>query len=176
MIERTPEGARALLEVLEAQEQALVFDSFENTDALKLGNILAEMLADHPMPTAIRVFLGDIIVFQYARKGNEENFFGWTYRKYQLIKKTAHSSMHCRIRLQFLGELTDLAADRETYGFGCGGFPITVKGQGIVGGVCVSGLPDPLDHEYVVAALAKMLNVPEPKLPEEVNVDFLSFR
>lgn len=87
--------------------------------------------------------MGDIIVYQYAMAGDEASRFGWTFRKYQLVKATGHASMHGKVRLKYLGELADLGAQPETYGFGCGAFPIRVKDQGIIGAVAVSGLPDP---------------------------------
>ena len=62
----------------------------------------------------------------------------------------------------------------DIYGFGCGGFPIIVKGQGIVGAVAVSGLPDPADHLYVVEALEKMLGVEAPKIPAEVDENWIN--
>lgn len=91
MLERNETGARALLEIIEKQEELLVFDKFTNEDALKLGIILTEVTKDTPGPLSMRVFLGDTVVFQYAMEGDAEVRFGWTYRKYQLIKKTGHS-------------------------------------------------------------------------------------
>ena len=169
MLEKNREGAEALLKILEKQEEELVFDSFTNKDAFKLGTILAEMVNESPAPLSIRVFMGDTIVYQYAMEGDAETRFGWTYRKYQLIKTTGHSSMHCRVRLQFMDELKDLEAQPEKYGFGCGGFPIIVKGKGVVGAVAASGLPDPDDHFYVVGALEKMLGVKATEIPAEID-------
>lgn len=82
--------------------------------------------------------------------------------------------MHGKVRALFLGELQDLCAQSEIYGFGCGGFPITVKGQGVVGAVAVSGLPDPADHHYVVGALEKMLQVTAPAIPAEIDEKWIN--
>lgn len=174
MLERNIEGAKELLKILEKQEEILVFDKFTNEDALKLGILLTEISKNTPGPLSYRVFLGDTIVFQYAMEGDAETRFGWTYRKYQLIKKTGHSSMHGKVRAMFLSELQDLCEQSDIYGFGCGGFPIIVKGQGIVGAVAVSGLPDPADHLYVVEALEKMLGVEAPKIPAEVDENWIN--
>lgn len=173
-MERNREGAKELLKLVEKQEELLVFEKFTNEDALKLGIILTEVTKDTPAPLSIRVFMGDTIVFQYAMEGDAETRFGWTYRKYQLIKKTGHSSMHGKVRAMFLDELQDLCAQPDIYGFGCGGFPITVKGQGIVGAVAVSGLPDPADHLYVVEALEKMIGVEVPKIPDEIDEQWIN--
>ena len=151
-----------------------MIDSFTNADALKLGNTLVEVAKDTPQPLSFRVFLGDTIVFQYAMEGDAETRFGWTYRKYQLIKKTGHSSMHGKVRAMFLDELKELTEQSDVYGFGCGGFPITVKGQGIVGAVAVSGLPDPADHVYVIAALEKILGAKAPAIPDEIDESWIN--
>lgn len=174
MLQKNREGALELLKILEKQEEILVFDCFTNEDALKLGNILVEVAKDTPQPLSFRVFMGDTIVFQYAMEGDAETRFGWTYRKYQLIKKTGHSSMHGKVRAMFLDELKDLTSQPKVYGFGCGGFPITVKGQGIIGAVAVSGLLDPADHIYVVEALCKMLGVNAPSIPDEIDANWIN--
>ena len=166
------ETAEQLLKILEEQEKDLVFESFTNTDALKLGTILANAIDAYPVPLTTRIFIGDVIVYQYTMAGNEESRFGWTYRKYQLVRATGHSSMHGKVRNQFLGELADLAAERAVYGFGCGAFPITVKGEGIIGAVTVSGLPDPDDHPIVVHAIEEYLGKKTAELPEEAGHAF----
>ena len=169
MLEKNLEGATQLLKILEKQEEDLVFDNFDNKDALKLGFILSELTKDVPAPISIRVFLDDVIVFQYTMEGDSNRRFGWTLRKYNLIKKTGHSSMHAKVRALYLNELQDLYSDKDTYGFGCGGFPIIVKNKGIIGTLAMSGLEDPIDHLYVVKALEEMLKVKTIKIPSEVD-------
>jgi uncharacterized protein (UPF0303 family) len=41
-----------------------------------------------------------------------------------------------------------------------GGFPITLKGLGVVGVVTVSGLPQRDDHAFVVENIATFIGVP----------------
>lgn len=120
----------------------------------------------------MRIFVGDIIVYQYAMAGDEESRFGWTWRKYQLVKATWHASMHAKVRMLLCGELADLAAQPDVYGFGCGAFPIRVRGQGIIGAVTVSGLPDPDDHPLVVHALEQLLGRKTVELPAEIDRSF----
>ena len=172
MIEKNREGGEALLRILEQQEEDLVFDSFDRKDALKIGTMLTEKCFDYRFPLTVRIFIGEIIVYQFAMKGHEENRFGWTLRKYQLLKETGHSSMHGKVRAELMDELKDLKAQPEIYGFGCGAFPIRVKGEGIIGAVTVSGLPDPDDHVLVVHAIEQMLGRKTLEIPEEVNWKF----
>ena len=53
------------LSIIEHQEQVLVFDAFDNHDALLLGMRLAEQVKESERPVAIRIYLGDVLVFQY---------------------------------------------------------------------------------------------------------------
>ena len=167
--------AKELLELLERQEELLRFDSFTNQDARRLGNILADIAAENPTPTTVRVCIGDTIVYQYTDSPEEDVRFGWVSRKYNLIRKTGHSSMHACVRNRKLGELAEMAALSDVSGFGCGGFPIRLKGEtitednlisSIIGCVALSGLPDPQDHDLVVRALEQFLGVEAPKTPE----------
>lgn len=169
MLEKGKDGVAKLLEILEKQEENLTFDRFTNRDALKLGIILSEVTKKSRKPLSMRVFLDDVIVFQYTMKGKSLTRFGWTLRKHHLVQKTGHSSMHSKVRALYLNELQDLYADKKYYGFGCGAFPIIVKNKGVVGTIVVSGLPDPLDHFYVVEALEKMLNKKTVEIPPEVD-------
>lgn len=169
MLEKNINGANELLKILEKQEEDLVFDKFTNKDALNLGIVLSEVTSCIAEPLSMRIFLDDAIVFQYTMGGDYNTCFGWTLRKYNLIKKTNHSSMHAKVRALFLNELLDLYNDKDTYGFGCGGFPIIVKDKGVVGAITVSGLPDPLDHFLVVEALEKMLNIKTATIPKEID-------
>ena len=78
------------------------------------------------------------------------------------------------VRAMYLGELKELADKPDEYGFGCGGFPIIVKGKGIVGAAAISGLPDPADHIYVIEALEKVLGIKAPKIPEEIDEQWIN--
>lgn len=169
MLEKNREGAIKLLNILEEQEKLLVFNEFTKENGIELGEILKDVIKDTPKPLSLRVFLNDEIVYEYTMEGDFEKRFGWTSRKYNLIKKTGHSSMHGKVRKIYLNELQDLAKQDDIYGFGCGGFPIIVKNKGIIGAIAVSGLPDPLDHFYVVEALERMLNINSPRIPQEVD-------
>lgn len=98
-----------------------------------------------------------------------EKRFVWATKKYKLINKASHSSMHGKVRALYFNELQYLYQDKENYGFGCGGFPISIRNKDIIGAITVSGLPNPKDHLHVVETLEKMLNIKVPKIPLEVD-------
>jgi uncharacterized protein (UPF0303 family) len=52
------------------------------------------------------------------------------------------------------------ALDPADYVLAGGGFPITVRGAGVVGVIAVSGLPERQDHGVVVDALCDLLCKP----------------
>ena len=57
---------REQLDKLLEQEKTLVFERFENADALKLGYTLAKRLENSDRPIAIVIRIGEHTVFQYT--------------------------------------------------------------------------------------------------------------
>ncbi|NTV78572.1 MAG: hypothetical protein HGA25_05380 [Clostridiales bacterium] len=155
---------KKILNQIEQQEETLIFDEFHNEDALVLGNMLASKVKNSVKPLAIRVYIGDVIVFQYSMEGKEEEHYNWIRRKRNLMLKLGHSSMYGRLEWQFLQKHEELFANQELYGFGCGAFPIIVKGKGIIGTVALSGLPDPADHIIITQVLEELLNISSVEL------------
>jgi uncharacterized protein (UPF0303 family) len=49
--------------------------------------------------------------------------------------------------------------DSADYVLAGGGFPVEVKGAGVIGAICVSGLPEREDHGLVVSVLADHLGL-----------------
>lgn len=145
-----------ILSIIEEQEKRLVFDNFGNHDALRLGVRLAEQVKESERPVAIRIYLGDILVFQYTMQGKEEWHYGWAEKKCQVVKAAGHSSFYVMLKHESEGAWQEFECD-ETKAFACGGFPIQVKGKGMVGAVAISGLKDPQDHIEVVNALSHLL-------------------
>lgn len=150
-----------LLEVIKAQEELLCFERFSNSDALAVGTMIAESVKNSARPVAIRIYLEDIVVFQYTMKGKEEWHYGWTEKKYRMVMATGHSSMYAMLQNKYLGRWKEFEND-ETKAFACGGFPIKLKDGSIIGAVSISGLVDPKDHEVVVSALSKYGNIKIP--------------
>lgn len=149
-----------LLEAIEVQEELICFESFSNSDALAVGTMIAESVKNSERPVAIRVYLQDIVVFQYTMKGKEEWHYGWTEKKYRMVKATGHSSMYAMLQNKYFGKWKEFERD-ETKAFACGGFPIKLKDGTIIGAVSISGLVDPQDHEVVVSALSEYSGVKE---------------
>lgn len=149
------------LEILAKQEEEIRFERFGNYDALKIGTLIAEKVKASERPVAIRIYLDDIVVFQYTMKGKEEWHYGWATRKYEMVKATGHSSMYATLQNKFLGKWKEFEKD-ETKAFACGGFPIRLKNGDMVGVVSISGLVDPQDHEVIVSVLSEYIGLKAP--------------
>jgi uncharacterized protein (UPF0303 family) len=53
-----------------------------------------------------------------------------------------------------------------------GGFPIRIKGVGVVGGIGVSGMPEREDHAVIVEALCEHLGIPFRRPDADGRVGF----
>ena len=51
----------------------------------------------------------------------------------------------------------DYRLSPDKYAFHGGGFPIRLKSTGLIGTICVSGLPQEQDHQMIVDVLCKYL-------------------
>ena len=91
-----------------------------------------------------------------ALPGTSADNSEWVRRKINLVRRFLKSSYRVvRERNQPDRLLPPhMAMSQDEYALAGGGFPIRVKGAGIIGTVTVSGLPERDDHGLVVEALA----------------------
>ena len=145
---------------LRLQEEALVFSTFTNDDAIGLGLKLIEAGRAENLAITVDVQRGDQQVFHAALAGTSADNDSWVERKVRLVKRVGMSSyrMGCQLRAsgRSLGEA--LLLDEREFAAHGGAFPIVVKNVGLVGVVTVSGLPQREDHGLVVRVLTEWLN------------------
>ncbi len=143
---------------LKSQEGVLVFETFTEETALKLGLTLAEIARDGALPIVIDIRTPDRTLFHLAMPGSGPNNDNWARRKSNTALMFQESSLLVGTRLRAKPETLErhglAAADYADAG---GSFPIRVKGVGVIGAVTVSGLPQVEDHALVVRALTAML-------------------
>lgn len=151
------------------QEERVVFDRFDATTAWALGERLKAMAEAAGAALAIEVRLARRTVFFHAMAGSRPSNADWARRKRNTVELLAWSSYRAGLTPpvdgQSIAERMGLAT--RDYGFAGGGFPIAVRGVGVVGAVAVSGLPQREDHAMVVEALATLAGIP----PAEVALD-----
>jgi uncharacterized protein (UPF0303 family) len=154
------------LAILEQQEQLLRFTSFNAETAWELGNILrASLIERHPGGT-IEIELANHLLFACATPGANPGQADWIRRKRNTVHRFGRSSYAIGRLLESNNETLESrhylnVADYAAHG---GGFPVLLEDTGPVGSVVLSGLPQRDDHNFVVSALAQILDKDVPRL------------
>lgn len=140
------------------QEQLLQFDAFDNDQALEIGLKLVGMARANKQSVAIDITQDGSQLFFHRMPGTTRDNADWIRRKSNLVKRTGHSSLYTHTEVTTRGGDID-ALDAREYAAHGGSFPLTIRGEGMVGTITVSGLPGPQDHALVVQALKQYLKV-----------------
>lgn len=154
------------LDKIAEQEDRLVFERFDEAVAFDIGSaIRARGLAEN-FPIIVDIRLWDRALFYCALPGSTVNNTEWARRKINVVR-TFHRSSYRMVLQKSRTDRTFPVGDAlriDDYVLAGGGFPIRVKGVGVVGAIAVSGLPERQDHEVVVAALCAHLGIPGDEL------------
>lgn len=148
------------------QEKTLVFPAFDEEAAFALGSLVREMAIADGLGIVIDVRLWNRPLFYAALPGSTAANPEWTRRKINVVQRLMKSTY----RLVLEQDRPDRAfapfhaMPVEDYVLAGGGFPITVKGAGVIGAIAVSGLPERDDHNLVVRALCRHLGQHEAGL------------
>ncbi|MCR5604884.1 MAG: heme-binding protein [Lachnospiraceae bacterium] len=139
-------------------EKKLLFDSFSQTEALKLGSFIYEKSKNCSGSVAIEIRINRLTVFSFYPDGTNENNMLWLKAKAKTVDMTQKSSLRFWIDVQLSGSSAESKRMPENEYACCGGgFPLTVKNAGVVGTICVSGLPHLEDHQLIVDSLREYL-------------------
>jgi uncharacterized protein (UPF0303 family) len=144
-----------LISELEKQERDLVFGSFTNADAWRLGCLLVELAGDKPV--AIDIRRGTQQLFHAGLEGSTADNDAWIARKVRVVERYGASSFLVGRRLAAKDQElnADMGVDPAEFAAHGGAFPIRIRNVGVVGVVTVSGLPQAEDHALVVRALER---------------------
>jgi len=141
------------------EEQILILPSLDLTDALEIGEIAKSLGMARNLPIAIEVRLGDWIIYHASLPGSTPENDWWIGRKARVVKLKKHSTMFERVSAEERGvdwhkenNLVD-----ETHAIHGGGLPLITKGDGFVGVLLISGLPQVEDHLLGVEVLTEFL-------------------
>ncbi|MDH2076840.1 heme-degrading domain-containing protein [Pseudomonas atacamensis] len=147
------------LATLIRQEQVLVFESFDENIAWQLGAQLQEQAMSEDWPLVIDIRRFDRPLFFSARPGVTSDNLDWVRRKNNTVQRFLRSSYRLthQLAIEGLGIQERYHLSPADYADCGGGFPIIVRGAGVIGSVTVSGLPDRKDHQIIVDALCLML-------------------
>jgi uncharacterized protein (UPF0303 family) len=155
----TDDDLTAQIAELEAQEERLVLQRFDNTDAWRLGCALVARAQAELAPVAIDIRRGEQQLFHAALAGSNADNDAWIERKCRLVRRFGVSSFLFGRRLAASGRTLEQATllDPALFAAHGGAFPLNIVGVGLVGTVAVSGLPQAEDHAMVVAVLTEFL-------------------
>jgi uncharacterized protein (UPF0303 family) len=143
------------------QEATLVFDRFDEAAAFSIGSAIRERgLRDkHPIVVDIRTW--DRPLFYAALPGSTADNANWARRKRNVVQNF-HKSTYRMVLEQQRPDRTfkpGAGLSSADYVLAGGGFPVTVKGAGVIGVIAVSGLPEREDHGVVVEVVAAHLGL-----------------
>jgi uncharacterized protein (UPF0303 family) len=155
------------------QEKRLVFDKFDEATAFTIGSAVRERALKANLGIVVDIRTFDRPLFYAALPGSTGSNPDWARRKINVVKRFLKSTYRMVLEQQRpdrtfkLGEGIDIS----DYVLAGGGFPITVKGAGIIGVIAVSGLPEREDHGVVVDALCDHLGIKRKTLalPAKAN-------
>ena len=147
------------IERIKRQEAELVFERFDEAAAFEIGAAVRERALKQKLPIVVDIRTFDRPLFYAAMPGSNASNPDWARRKANVVKRFLKSTYRMVLEQQRPdrtfkpGEGLDIA----DYVLAGGGFPITLKGAGVVGVITVSGLPERDDHGVVVDALCAHL-------------------
>ncbi len=141
------------------EELLLTLPKLDVADALEIGQIAVAFGIEQSLPIAIEVRLGDWIIYHASLPGSTVENQGWIDRKARVVMLKHHSTLFERVSAQERGvdwfvenNLTD-----ATHAIHGGGLPLITQGDGFVGVLLISGLPQIEDHLLGVKVLTEFL-------------------
>jgi uncharacterized protein (UPF0303 family) len=141
------------------EEQFFTLDFLNTATALEIGEIAKSLGVLKNLPIAVEVRLGDWTIYHASLPGSTVENQWWIDRKARTVMLKQHSTMHERVSAQERGvdwhnenNLLD-----ETHAIHGGGLPLITKGDGFVGVLLISGLPQVQDHLLGVEVLTEFL-------------------
>ena len=152
----------ALYEEAAKQEETLCYSSFSKQDALTLGIRLAKMARERRADLAIEICVNHVVWFSALVGNANADNQRWIARKRRIVDLKEMSSYRYGLYMQLRDQKPeDQGLDPNVYTTSGGGFPIRLTETGVIGSVCVSGLPSKEDHAIICEALRSILQAEE---------------
>jgi uncharacterized protein (UPF0303 family) len=141
------------------EELLLTLPKLDVADAMEIGEIAKSFGTQKSLPIAVEVRLGDWIIYHASLPGSTAENQWWIDRKARVVMLKHHSTIYERVSAEERGvdwhkenNLLD-----ETHAIHGGGLPLITKGEGFVGVLLLSGLPQVEDHLLGVEVLTEFL-------------------
>jgi uncharacterized protein (UPF0303 family) len=141
------------------EELLLTLPALDVADAMEIGEIAKSFGTQKGLPIAVEVRIGDWIIYHASLPGSTSENQWWIDRKARVVLLKHHSSLFERVSAEERG--VDWHSENnlldETHAIHGGGLPLITKGDGFVGVLLVSGLPQVEDHLLGVEVLTEFL-------------------
>lgn len=135
---------------------ALELDSFDNDDAVALGEIGVDVIRSAGEDLAVRVLLGGDAVFVAKLGSTGPGNDPWLAGKAAVAERFGEPSLLVRLRHEAAGTPFDERddVDHDLLRAHGGAVPIFVGGS-VIGSITMSGAPDVVDHAMVMRAIER---------------------
>lgn len=150
---------KKMLEVIDEQENRLVFSEFTSETALKIGLIIIENAKKGNKKITVNIEKNGHQLFHYSFDGTSPDNDQWIARKNRVVNRFFQSSLYIQTLLKYEEKSIEEKFHISSFEY-CpygGAFPITIKDVGVVGIITVSGLTEEEDHGMVVSAIEEYL-------------------
>lgn len=147
----------ARLDELRAQEEELVFTSFDHHAAWRLGSLIASRAIEAGSGVVIDIRRHNIVLFRCVLPGATSDQEDWVRRKSASVLRFEHSTALLAEQFTDYDPFTRGWLAPQEYTLAGGSFPIRVRGAGVVAAITVSGLASAEDHQLVVDGIRAYL-------------------
>lgn len=148
------EFTQELLEQCIAEEQKYQFEHFSHADAKVLGDMLFENSKACERTVGVEIRINGDVIYRYLPDSCNHENGKWLQAKGNTVKMMNMSSLCVAAQLSLDGEtLENKKMNQVEYGTLGGGFPLILKGTGMIGTICVSGLWHFDDHKLLIRTL-----------------------
>jgi len=141
------------------EEKILTLPYLDVSGALEIGEIAKSLGQVRNLPIALEVRLLDWIIYHASLPGSKSENQWWIDRKARVVMLKHHSTLYERVSAEERGVdwHKENNVEDETHAIHGGGLPLITKGEGFVGILLISGLPQVEDHLLGVEVLTEFL-------------------
>lgn len=153
-------------DILRRQDELLRFDApISNRDALTLGLYAVEVAEQLEIKMAFRIFTRGAIVFSHHMDGVGLRNDWWLDKKLNTCRETGIANLLLFSEVEAgLRQPPEFIENESSFAIDGGCVPLKLRDGTVFGYMMASGAPHQFDHECVVRAIARFLNVEIPSV------------
>jgi uncharacterized protein (UPF0303 family) len=154
------------LKVIAEQEKQLQFAAFGADTAWDLGSRLRADAVARRAAMTFEIQVAGRTLFLATTEAAPAGQADWIRRKRNVVMRFGRASYAVGLQLELEGKTIEQrhGLTLTDYAMHGGGFPVALRGTGVIGSVVSSGLHQRVDHEMVVDALAQVLGIEVQRL------------